>query len=64
MRESTVPLGGDTPTDTTLDMLKRVLAVAELVAKTVPPNTDSKPSVTEKIAYKNTEIAGCCIVWE
>ncbi|MDK3159373.1 hypothetical protein QPK87_22760 [Kamptonema cortianum] len=52
MRESTVPLGGDTSTDTTLDMLKRVLAVAELVAKTVPPNTDSKPSVTEKSPTK------------
>jgi hypothetical protein len=52
MKESTVPLGGDAPTETTLDMLKRVLAVAELVAKTVPPNTDSKPPVTEKSPAK------------
>jgi len=52
MKESTVPLGGDAPTDTTLDMLKRVLAVAELVAKTVPPSTDSKPPATEKSPAK------------
>jgi hypothetical protein len=52
MKESHVPLGGDSPADTTLEMLKRVLAVAELVTKTVQPDTHSKPPAPEKLPQK------------
>ncbi len=35
------------PPDTSLDMLKRVLAVAELVAKSKRPPEDEQPSAPE-----------------
>jgi hypothetical protein len=52
MKKSYIPLGAETPTDTLLDMLKRVLAVAELVAKTAQPDTHSKPPTPEKLPQK------------
>jgi hypothetical protein len=36
------------PFNTTLDMLKRVLAVAEIVAKSMPPTPSAPPKKDEK----------------
>lgn len=42
MKETTTPPLNDTPSRSSLEMLKRVLTVAELIAKSLPNETEEQ----------------------
>ena len=52
MQKPTMPLSGNLPTNTSLDMLKRVLAVAELIAKSSQPASVDKQSPPPELSEK------------